>query len=852
MESNFNPDNEEIEDLALFPSENQNPIIRANLNQILYINKSGKELLDIQKDSKLPEILKEHISESLFSKKNQEFELVLNDQTYSFTITPIKEKDYANIYGRDITERKKIEEQLIYKDNIISSTSSVIATCDLDGIMNFVNPAFFKVWGYDNTNEIYGRHFKEFWVVEPILDEIMDVLTSKGVWFGEIKAKKKDGSFFDVQVSASLVYDNEGDPISLMSSSIDITARKKAEEKLYHEQDLIHTLLDNHPDFIYFKDSKARFQHISKRFCDFFGRNKEDIIGKTDLELFPEELAAQTHSEDLNVIKTGIPLINKEETDGETWVLSTKMPWLEKDGNIKGLFGISRDITDLKKAEQFLTESEEKFKNIAEQNLMGICILQDNVIKYINKAMAEIYGYTIEEILNWEPMEYFKLFTPESLEIVREQSIKKQKGDPDQIVHYIIHGVKRTGELIWVDNISRTINYEGRPADLITEIEITEKLKTEQDLKESEEKFRTLSEQSLVGIAIVQDNQMKYSNRKIAEIIEYPYEEIKDWTLIDHLKIVHPDHVDFVKEQAMKKQQGITDVMEDYEFCIYTKKGDLKWVHVFSKTISYEGRPADLVVQIDITKRKKIEEQLIKSEENYRVAYNNANFYKDLFAHDMNNILNSIRLSVELISETPKEGEKMEKFNKFFNIIKDSSNRGAQLISNVQKLSKLDESGAIIQDTNVSTYLKDAVSFIKNNFPNKDIEIEVDALSENILVMGNELLLDVFENIMINSVKYNDNKKKEILIKISEIQADGITFLKLEFIDNGMGIKHYRKEKIFEVGNREYKGGRGMGIGLSLVKKIVESYGGKIMVEDKVPGDYSKGSNFIVLIPKSK
>ena len=104
---------------------------------------------------------------------------------------------------------------------------------------------------------------------------------------------------------------------------------------------------------------------------------------------------------------------------------------------------------------------------------------------------------------------------------------------------------------------------------------------------------------------------------------------------------------------------------------------------------------------------------------------------------------------------------------------------------------------------------------------------------------------------MLRLVKYNDNKKKEIFIKNSEIQADGTTFLKLEFIDNGMGIEHYRKEKIFEVGNREYKGGRGMGIGLSLVKKIVESYGGKIIVEDKVPGDYSKGSNFIVLIPKS-
>jgi signal transduction histidine kinase len=104
---------------------------------------------------------------------------------------------------------------------------------------------------------------------------------------------------------------------------------------------------------------------------------------------------------------------------------------------------------------------------------------------------------------------------------------------------------------------------------------------------------------------------------------------------------------------------------------------------------------------------------------------------------------------------------------------------------------------------------------------------------------------------MINAVKYNENALISILIKISEIQADGKSILKLEFIDNGMGIEHYRKEKIFMVGNREFKGGRGMGLGLSLVKKIVESYSGKIMVEDKVPGDYSKGSNFIVLIPKS-
>ena len=96
-----------------------------------------------------------------------------------------------------------------------------------------------------------------------------------------------------------------------------------------------------------------------------------------------------------------------------------------------------------------------------------------------------------------------------------------------------------------------------------------------------------------------------------------------------------------------------------------------------------------------------------------------------------------------------------------------------------------------------------------------------------------------------------DIEEKKIIIDISEIESDGVKSVKLEFSDNGMGIEDYRKEKIFEVGNREFKGERGMGLGLSLVKKTVESFGGKIWVEDKIQGDYLKGSNFIIIFPKN-
>ena len=103
---------------------------------------------------------------------------------------------------------------------------------------------------------------------------------------------------------------------------------------------------------------------------------------------------------------------------------------------------------------------------------------------------------------------------------------------------------------------------------------------------------------------------------------------------------------------------------------------------------------------------------------------------------------------------------------------------------------------------------------------------------------------------MINAVRHNQNNQIEIQVKISEVEENTINMVKLEFIDNGNGIEDLRKEKIFLRGNKEDKYISGMGLGLSLVVKIVESYHGKIWVEDKIKGDYAKGSNFILLIPK--
>ncbi|MHA1649354.1 MAG: sensor histidine kinase, partial [Candidatus Helarchaeota archaeon] len=142
------------------------------------------------------------------------------------------------------------------------------------------------------------------------------------------------------------------------------------------------------------------------------------------------------------------------------------------------------------------------------------------------------------------------------------------------------------------------------------------------------------------------------------------------------------------------------------------------------------------------------------------------------------------------------------------------------------------------------------IKFIQNSFKEKDIKIKVITQNEKIFVMANSFLLDVFENLLHNAVKFNINFVIEISIRILSVQIEGKNYIQLEFSDNGIGISDDRKESIFQRADQENKSVHGMGIGLSLVKKIISSYNGSIWVDDLIPGDYSQGSIFFVQIPE--
>ena len=116
--------------------------------------------------------------------------------------------------------------------------------------------------------------------------------------------------------------------------------------------------------------------------------------------------------------------------------------------------------------------------------------------------------------------------------------------------------------------------------------------------------------------------------------------------------------------------------------------------------------------------------------------------------------------------------------------------------------------------------------------------------------MNTKEAIEFMENILNNGVKYNDKPSVEITIKISKEQKSGRNFIKIEFIDNSIGISDEFKETIFQRDQINIKGGKGLGFGLSVVKKLIKIYNGKIWIEDRIEGNYLKGSNFVILIPE--
>ena len=429
-------------DLSQLVSEDPNPVLRIDGNgSLLYANQASQFLLEEWKckpGDKMPSFWQEVINDTLTSGLNKTIDISCKDRIYSFVVVPNIENNYVNLYGSDITDRKKAEDALRdseenYRQLVELSTNAIVVHCE--GKIVYANPMAMKIVGAKVSSDIIGKPVLDF--VHPDSRETVIKRIRKGIEdkeIGELIEEKfitLNGSVIDAEVIAiPMVY---GGKPAMQVIIHDVTQRKRAEEKLAQEQFFMKTLMDNVPDNIYFKDKDSRFIRINKALCEWFGlASPEEAIGKTDFDFFTIEHAAKAFEDEQKIIETGIPLIGIEEKetwpDGRiTWVSTTKMPLRDRDGNIIGTFGISKDITERKLAEDALRETRDYLENLLSFANAPIMVWDANFrITRFNIAFEKLTGYSVYEVVGKHP----EILCPvEYKQKLIEQLVRTASGD---------------------------------------------------------------------------------------------------------------------------------------------------------------------------------------------------------------------------------------------------------------------------------------------------------------------------------------------------------------------------------------------------------------------------------------
>ncbi len=397
--------------------------------------------------------------------------------------------------------------------------------------------------------------------------------------------------------------------------------------------------------------------------------------------------------------------------------------------------------------------------------------------------------------------------------------------------------------------------------------EIIERKRAEAALRESEEKFRILSEQSLLGIIIIQDGLIKYANEAFSKIVEYSIEEILDWKLDDFIKAVHPDDQSLVMEHAQNKQEGDEFVVNHYPIRMVTKSGAVKWIETYTKTIMYNNRKADMTTIIDFTEKKKSEEksklqqqQLIQSERLASLGVLVAGV-----AHEINNPNHTIMSNTNRVREAWKSiapilrdyyeengdfiiggfnyTEMREEMPIYLEGISDGSKRIDSIVNNLKNYAR-QEDYDITKDINMNLVVNSAITlssnYIRKAAKNFNVEFE-----KNIpQIKGNfQRLEQVIINLIQNSCQALSNREKALFVKTSYNKFK--QRIEVNIRDEGVGISPENVSRVKDPFFTTKRNSGGTGLGLSISSTIIEDHHGTLNIKSK-PG---KGTTVTITLP---
>jgi PAS domain S-box-containing protein len=850
----------------------------------------------------------------------------------------------------DVTERKQAEQELFNSRQMLRTVLDTIPQRvfwkDRNSLYLGCNKALAEDCGCPDPNDLIGKSDYDLKPQEVASLEMADDREVMETGIPKLNYEEPcinpDGTQGWLRASKAPLYDQDGNVVGLLGTYEDITERKRADAALSEASSLLDTMLDNSPDYIYFKDRESRFVRYSRSLASLFKvENYEDLKGKGDFDFFQAEHARQAYEDEQHIMLTGEPLIAKPEkevhADGRTtWALTTKLPWRDKNGNVIGTFGVSKDITELKVAEERLAREQHLFRVLLDSfpDVIYFKDLQSRFVR-ISRSKAERsmaivlrqfqanhpdagpddvpeHLTSVEKFGEWlVGKSDFDTFVEARAQAAYDDEQKIiQTGDP------IIGKIERTPQadgritwcistkMPWRDANGNTIGTFGVSKDITALKEAEEKLALEREL------FHALVD-NLPDAIYFKDLQSRYvrlSRSKVErsrEILVARFRaENPDAELPEHLTdsekcaefLMGKSDFDMFSENrarsAYNDEQEIirsgTPIIGKPEH-VKSPDGKVSWV--LTTKMPWADSSGKIVgtfgVSRDITDIKEAEAQLESAHKRLidtsRLA-GMAEVATDVL-HNVGNVLNSVNVSCSLTMDRVKASkisslakvasllqEHRERLSDFFL----SDPRGQHLpgylatlsdhlsaeqlgllkeleqllkhIDHIKQIVTMQQNYAkvagVLESIPPVTLVEDALHINAAALVRHDVHVVRDFHEAPAILTEKHKVLQILVN-LIRNAKYamDETKRSDKTLRLT-VAGDGNGGVKIQVIDNGIGIPKENLTRIFSHGFTTRKEGHGFGLHSSAL--AVRDLGGAIFAESEGTG---KGAVFTLILP---
>jgi PAS domain S-box-containing protein len=867
--------------LASFPELNPQPVMETDVTgHVYYINPAAERLFPGLREGGLDHVWlsgleKVAASAGKLGKEPFTRELKIGDKWFDQYIFPVMDGRRLRIYGRDITERKRVEEALRESEARfrLALKNAPVSVAAQDRDLRFL-------WAYNQRtmqpSEVIGKTDADLFAPDDAawLMALKRKVIETGMEVSELRWIVSNGKRVFVDIFVEPMRDEAGRITGIGIATVDLTPMKLAEDALRDSEERFKLIATNTPDHILIQDADLRYVYVLN---PQLGLTEKGMIGRTDHEILSPEDAAAITDIKRRVLETESPeFVNVPLTSpggAKEYFEGSYIPRRDFRGRVDGILGYFRNVTARVKSEEALAAERANLQAIFDAVNIGMFLIDEaGVVKRINQAVARWGGHEFLAGGAVQPGDavgcLHALDHPGACGHTSYCSDCPIRGAFESVLRTRrpVHDVEARASLrtdrgevpLWLEVSADPLVIEGKPHAILALSDITERKQMEAELRKSRDELETRVQERTAEL------------QRQAELLDLANDAIIVRTLDGTVNFWNKgaeSMYGWTKGSAMGKNKDellrpqTSATLEDVNAKLLISgrwEGELthlgkngKPILVFSRQVlrsSEAGQPPEILeINQDITERRQAEErvrQWRKMEALGTLAGG--------IAHDFNNILVPIMINTELaMLDAPKEGSLARNLE----IVLEATNRGRELVKQIITFSRQKEQRAEAID--MVTVVKEALRFLRSSI-SKSIDIREHISIKSALIRADATQIhQVLMNLGGNAAHAMREGGGLLNVSLAELEVKPDThgqagdlkpgpYLKLTVADTGHGMARDILERIFDPFFTTKKPGEGAGMGLAVVHGIVKGCGGSITAESEV----GKGTTIEILLPR--